>query len=148
MKPNARYMIYSRLIGAVIICAGLGLLWLAAPVQAGPELPPRRPPPARSVDGVFGASIELQLLATAPAVYWTVVQWQDSNGNWHDVAGWKSRTAVNGYQSWWVHPKDFGTGPFRWSVYQGQDGSLVASSEPFTLPPEASATVLATVALP
>ena len=150
MKPKALFTGCRWLAGVLIICTGLGLLWLAQPAQAGPELPPREPPhkpPADSGDGVSGATIELQLPAAASFQYWTKVQWQDGNRNWHDVEGWQGRLADNGYQVWWVHPNDFGAGPFRWSVYQGHDGFPVAASEAFRLPTEANASVMVTVEL-
>ncbi len=53
---------------------------------------------------------------------------------WHDVEGWRSVLGSGGYQRWTVEAKDFGTGPFRWVVYQSPGGSLIAASEPFTLP--------------
>jgi hypothetical protein len=49
-------------------------------------------------------------------------------GNWHDV------------EAWWVAAKDFGTGPFRWVIYRGQAGELLAISQAFYLPDAAGAT--------
>jgi hypothetical protein len=65
---------------------------------------------------------------------WTVVQWQDTFGDWHDVEGWQ-RTPDDGYQkTWWVAAKDLGTGPFRRAVNRIQSGRLLITSESFYLP--------------
>ncbi len=68
-----------------------------------------------------------------PAGLWTIVPWQDALGGWHDVQGWQG--TLDGYQKlWWVAEDDFGTGPFRWALYQGKGGALLAVSESFYLP--------------
>lgn len=62
-----------------------------------------------------------------------MVQWQDADGEWQDVAGW--RGWVNrGETVWWVEAGHWGEGPYRWAVYAGQDASMLAASESFTLP--------------
>ena len=35
---------------------------------------------------------------------------------------------------WWLAPDLFGKGPFRWLVYQGEGGKLLATSDSFYLP--------------
>jgi hypothetical protein len=72
---------------------------------------------------------------------WTVVQWQDSQERWHDVAGWQgtlerliSGEQGTGIKTWWVGESDLGTGPFQWLVYRERNGPLLARSEPFYLP--------------
>lgn len=64
---------------------------------------------------------------------WTVVQWQDKQGEWHDVESWQGHMR-NGWIRWRVAPKDWGTGPFRWQVYDKAGGTLLASTTSFTLP--------------
>jgi hypothetical protein len=125
------------------------LVWAAGPVspaRAGSDLPARETPtPTRAAedhdddedDSPVGAYIELE----APGGNWAVVQWQNSAGTWEDVAGWSGALDAGGSQRWWVAAKDFGTGPFRWVVTQGQDGPVVGSSESFDLPDEANETV-------
>ena len=55
-----------------------------------------------------------------------------------DVEGWQGTfdDAQTGGRTkqWWVAEKDFGTGPFRWLVYQEQGGPMLAASESFDLP--------------
>jgi hypothetical protein len=74
---------------------------------------------------------------------WTIVQWQDNEGRWHDVEGWQGTLdsitvaddgKVTGKKTWWVGEKDLGTGPFRWRVYRGKGSWLLATSAPFDLP--------------
>ena len=85
------------------------------------------------VPPMVGGSIMLRV-PSAPAGLWTVVQWQDGLGGWHDVEGWQG-TLVDGWQIWWVARRDFGTGPFRWVVYQDSTkGALLAVSQSFNLP--------------
>ena len=64
---------------------------------------------------------------------WTVVQWQGDDGVWHDVEGWRGQV-VNGQVRWRVAEKDYGTGPFRWLIYDasGEEGHPEGSS--FSLP--------------
>ena len=149
MKVNRLSTGNRRLVGLLIICIGLGLLLLTLPVQAGSELPPRgdsdKPPADNGGGGQDGAYIEFHWSSPMPDQYWTAVQWQDGHGNWHDVEGWRNWLSDNGTQRWWVAPKDFGTGPFRWSVYQGEGGFLVEASGPFRLPTEANTSVMVTL---
>ncbi|HBY97187.1 MAG TPA: hypothetical protein DEP84_25125 [Chloroflexi bacterium] len=80
-----------------------------------------------------GAHIELQVQG-AFGEEWTVVQWQDYNAGWHDVEGWRGTLDEGGRKRWWVAPEDFGTGPFRWVIYQRQGDEPRAESESFYLP--------------
>lgn len=64
---------------------------------------------------------------------WTVVQWQDKQGGWHDVEGWQGQIR-NGWIRWRVAPKDWGTGPFRWQLYDKARGTLLATTTSFSLP--------------
>jgi hypothetical protein len=135
----------------LITVVSLGL-WLAfTPVQTG-ALPPR-PEDVPSVvagdgddegDQPVGAHIVLKA-PLAPVGAWTVVQWQDSAGDWHDVEGWRGTLDASGYRRWWVDAKDFGTGPFRWVVSQGADGPVLSLSPPFNLPSEAGQVLPMTV---
>ena len=130
------------IVWATVLVCILALLSQPLSIQAGPTLPPREPPttPTPSADKdkggkdkPAGAYIELQTqIASAGA--WSVVQWQDSAGGWHDVEGWRGPLADSNNRRWWVAAKDFGAGPFRWAVTQGQGGSLLGVSAPFNLP--------------
>jgi hypothetical protein len=114
------------------------------PDNAGASLPPRpEPEPARqagdrsSHSGDY-ASLGGHITLVAGAVQagaWAGVQWQDGASGWHDVGGWQGRPSRTRGQDWWVDARDFGTGPFRWLVYQDASKSvIVAESEPFNLP--------------
>lgn len=120
----------------VFTCILLLLAWSPLKAQAGP-----------GSDESVGAYIELHV-AYAPAGAWTVVQWQDSAGNWHNIDGWQTSLVTGNNIRWWVAPKDFGSGPFRWAVTEGPGGCLLAMSSPFTLPDEANEILRITVSLP
>ena len=62
------------------------------------------------------------------------VQWQDGNGRWHAVEGWRAPVDT-GVITWSVLKHDFGAGPFRWVLYETLAGRPVAASQPFDLPP-------------
>jgi len=63
----------------------------------------------------------------------SVVQWQNAQGQWLDIEGW--RGAVNhGKTIWWVEPKDWGKAHYRWVVYEAASGKVMATSQPFSLP--------------
>ncbi len=83
--------------------------------------------------------------------YWTVVEWQDALGGWHEVEGWRGTLDEivdgEGRKVWWMAQKDLGTGPFRWTVYRRLSGGLLARSEPFDLPGTAGQTAVINVAL-
>jgi hypothetical protein len=150
-----------RLFLSVVILLSVGLLLVLASstgIQAqGPTLPTPTNVPGDGGNGSGGgkdgsrgtppvAYIELNVLS-APTGAWSVVQWQDSAGNWHDVEGWRSSLPENGIQRWVVEAKDFNTGPFRWVVRQGQLGSTAGMSNPFNLPAGANETVRVAVTL-
>ena len=140
----------------VIVIVGVFMLTLWPTfVQAGPILPPRDTPGPgpqgdkdddgdKGRDKPVGAYIELQTqMASAGA--WSVVQWQDSAGGWHDVEGWRGPLSDGANRLWWVAARDFGKGSFHWAVTQGPGGPLVGVSAPFNLPGGGNETVLVTV---
>jgi hypothetical protein len=125
-----------------ILISVLLLVWLPMPTQAGPGLPPRVTPTPRPSGGddddkddqPVGAHIVLHV-PSAPAGVWTIVQWQDSAGGWHDIDGWQGTLDEGDQKMWWLGPGLFGKGPFRWLVYQSTSGEkLLAASESFYLP--------------
>jgi hypothetical protein len=130
----------------IVLIGALLLAWPSPVMHAGPGLPPRETPTPTRPSGddddgkPAGAHIILQV-QSAPVEVWTVVQWQDSAGSWHDIEGWSGALDEGDQKVWWVAPKDFGTGPFRWLVYPGQGGKLLAQSELFYLPHSAGETV-------
>jgi hypothetical protein len=132
------------------------------PTPVKPTVPPKTSPQPTPQDttpspdpnstpfpGGEGGTIEL--LAGLPSSgtvrlreVFTVVQWQDGNGDWHDVEGWRGqpdnivgRTAL---KTWWVSEDDLGTGPFRWRVFWdvyvdvSPSTARVMDSSPFYLP--------------
>lgn len=127
-----------------------GLVSFPPATQAGPTLPPRNTPtpaPAggkdhHQTDKPAGAFIELEV-PPAWASAWAVVQWRSAEG-WREVDGWRGSLPESG--RWWVHPKDFGTGPFRWLVTPGPGGPALGVSEPFYLPAAANETLRVTAA--
>ena len=82
---------------------------------------------------------------------WTVVQWRDDRGYWHNVEGWQGtldevQDGV-GEKVWWVAEADLGKGPFRWLVYQERDGRLLVASDSFYLPSDVGRVALVEVAV-
>ena len=99
------------------------------PATATPSQPSVTPEPYLQTGGL----IELRLQAP-PATAWTVVQWQDALGGWHVVEGWQGTLDDGVAKVWWVAPKDFNTGPFRWVIYEKRDGKVWGMSQSFNLP--------------
>jgi len=124
--------------------------------QGEPTLtpPPNRPPlpspyPGDTEgddQGPAGAYIELLIQPAHPGL-WSVVQWQDNTGNWHDVEGWRGTVDQRGYRNWWVEAKDFGKGPFRWIVTRRPGAPPMAISEQFYLPTVARNNVLVVISM-
>jgi len=48
--------------------------------------------------------------------------------------GWQGTLDEGDQKMRWLAPDLFGKGPFRWLVYQGERGNLLATSDPFYLP--------------
>ena len=132
----------------------IAILYISLPISAEAALPPRptltpTPAPAATPTPVAQAPLPVQetLLLYAGPGYdgaWAVVQWQGSDGVWHDVEGWQAHVR-GGQVRWRVAEKDFDTGPFRWVVYDKEGGRLRAMSASFTLPTSDSQTVTVTV---
>ena len=134
------------------------------PPARPPALPPREPTPTPipvfpsrpPIDGhdtdhgpsskTSGAAIELlvQFLAGSPPSVewreglWTMVQWQDGLGEWHDVHGWRATLdEVNGDEGikvWYVSEDQFGEGTYSWIVYPDPDDEFITRSAPFYMP--------------
>ena len=128
------------------------MLSLTAAVPAE-NLPPRpatpTPDAAEEASALRGAFITLHAW-NAPVDAWTVVQWQDALGGWHDVDGWRGHLddSAGAEKRWWVAPKDFKTGPFRWLVYGEKGGELLGTSANFYLPSRSAEVVGVDVVLP
>ena len=78
------------------------------------------------------------LIGGLPSSVWIAVQWQDAFG-WHTVAGWQGYpTSVSPQgvltQQWNIGPELFGSGPFRWAVYDYDGGPLIGVSPNFNMP--------------
>lgn len=124
---------------AVVIGLVCGMLMVAArpsSAQAAAPTFPVRPPvrptvPPDSAPAPVGGYIELRV-QSASAGLWTVVQWQDRSGFWHDVEGWKGMLDERNLKVWWVAKPELGKGPFRWLVLS--QNKVVATSETFYLP--------------
>jgi hypothetical protein len=144
-------------IRLLIICGLLcGLVMttlLLTPAQAPVQALPPRPTPLVTIAPTAvpssyvreGGLIELHV-QPARVGLWTLIQWQDARGQWHDVDGWQG-TVDGDIQIWWVAPRDFGKGPFRWRIYQSRGGLLLANSEAFSLPRHTGEIVRVDVAL-
>ena len=123
------------------------------PTTVPPTVPPTAtPPPTPTVRRpvVTGAFIALLARGATPEM-WTVVQWQDGWGAWHDVAGWQGGfDALGGgwgTKRWWLAADLLGRGPFRWQIRQGRAGETLAVSYPFCMPASLGATVQVSVTL-
>ncbi|MEZ4868528.1 MAG: hypothetical protein R3C14_44775 [Caldilineaceae bacterium] len=144
-QTGSRAKVYWLLI--CFICSALLL-----PARAYADLPPRPTEPPGSdkkADKPSRPQVAPLVLNTSPAQsgLWSVVQWQDAQGDWQDVESWRGWVA-NGKTIWWVEEKDFGKGPFRWAIFQTEGGKLLAVSEPFYLPTEVRRTMTIAVSLP
>jgi len=133
-----------------------GLAWPGLQIQVMSDLPPVDPSTATPTPAPSGddkkdgkssiAYIELQVQSSLTG-NWSVVQWQDMDGNWRDVEGWRGSLSENGFRRWTVEAKDFNTGPFRWVVMRGPSGAITGVSNSFNLPAWAGDTVQVTVSV-
>lgn len=124
MKNLKRYPHFTLFIS--ILLTLLSTNWLT--VRA---LPPRPTPAPAEATPPRGAEIELHVEGIIEGI-WTIVQWEDAMGNWHDVGGWQGTLDEGNIKTWWVGETDLGTGPFRWLVTQ--EGNVLGISDAFYLP--------------
>jgi hypothetical protein len=119
-------------------------------------LPPRpTPAPPSSATGVPGEGKPtggwIQLRAQAPATVWSIVEWQNDQGAWVPVEGWRgafdSYADGVGQKKWWVDQYTFGPTPFRWVLYDPATGAVISTSTPFASPKENRQTVNATAGM-
>ena len=96
---------------------------------------------------VTGAFIDLQVEPFQQDL-WTRIQWQDASGSWHDIEGWQGAFNPNQRVLWYVGEAHLGDGPFRWLVFENQQGDLLAMSQPFTLPSRGGEVLRVVVTLP
>ena len=91
----------------LILVSVLLLAWPPLLTDAGPAgLPSRatptpRPPDVERDDKPAGAHIVLPV-PSAPVGAWTIVQWQDSAGGWHDIEGWQGTLDESDQKMWWL----------------------------------------------
>ena len=154
-----------------VILVGLAAPLAASAAAGSAYLPPRPPTPtptpspsptpssvpgtSRSWERPAGSSIELVTSlgeSTTITQLWLAVQWEDAAGGWHDVDGWQGGfdyvSQGRGIKTWWVDPKDFASGPFRWVLSQGDHGSILGTSAPFKLPGAQGEVLIIRVDLP
>ena len=161
-----RVLIFAGLCVALVVVL-LPLAAMAAPAAIPPV--PTRPPtpvpaptaspsvPSAPVAAPDGSLIELQVKFSDRwsgagiewQDLWTVVQWQDHRGYWHDVEGWQGTLDEApdgvGKKVWWVDEADLGGGPFRWLLYRERDGNLIVTSDSFYLPSDVGRVALVEV---
>ena len=117
-----------------------------------PEAPPENPVNTQTTVQLLyprltGAFIELQAEPLRPGL-WTRMQWQDAEGGWHNIEGWQGSFNEEQRVSWWVGEEHLGEGPFRWLVYESQEGDLLVVSESFSLPSRGGEVLQVAVSLP
>ena len=141
------------------------ILAIAHSATADYELPPRESPetseqpavvdsPALSVGGRVHLRVHFSQDWPWNQLHWQedlwhVVEWYDHAGTWYTVDGWQGNLDTIeqegdgwvGQKELWAAKEELGTGPYRWRVYQGVDGPLMATSPDFYLPSEAGKVV-------
>lgn len=131
-----------------LVCSIVGALSFVSQVHA--KLPPRptKTPVSQEKESTpepLAGTIMLNMQPVRDGL-WSVVQWYDSDEQWHDVEGW-SGTVVGGKTIWWVEQGHWGKTPYRWVVFQEQGGAQLGISESFTLP-DSGKTLVVTVDMP
>ncbi len=130
-----RSLTLTGLLATLILASGL-ILGQATAALATVDGPADRAPintPTTAPAHEQLSAIRLQATGAPPAA-WTVVQWKDALGGWHDVDGWRGEFDPDGYKTWRFPRQHFGTGPFRWQIFSTKGGALWGISEPFQLP--------------
>jgi hypothetical protein len=141
MKSKLSHLFLFVLVG--VICMQVLLMSRTPEVAALPPRPTATPAALESAKPK-GGLIELQVKGVLPA-FWTLVQWQDAQDDWHDVVGWQGTLDEGNVKTWWVGEADLGTGPFRWVALD--KGDSVWISNPFYLPVNPGEKVVVTLLL-
>jgi hypothetical protein len=159
MNWSDRRKRFKRIVWFVVVASltGAGLMRLPTST-ARAALPPRPATPTPVPQTVreetaadtkpVGAWIQISVSnVTTQSV---IVQWQDTQGEWHDVTSWGGQfdTLENGMgiKTWWVDQSLFGTPNFRWIVLDAK-GQMLTPSQVFTLPTEKNQTLAIQVSL-
>lgn len=145
MVPSrVRYRLLKKIMHVILLIAvlqaatlHLSLAYNDLPERPQPGLPerpvvPQPPNPAKETE-VFDARIILHTNRWDKSL-WAVIQWQGTDGTWHDVSGWRGQFNQYGQVRWRVEAKDFNTGPFRWVIYNENYLNNLWMSIPFDLP--------------
>jgi hypothetical protein len=144
MKTIIQVAVGFGLVVVLLVLAGMSM---SRPATADslpprPSLTPNPSPVSPSSKDQGGdllhGSIELNVPGSTTTL-WTVVQWQDTLGDWYPVEGWQGTldevdAAGVGSKIWWVGQNEMGQKFFRWLVYEGEGGRLLATSRSFDLP--------------
>ncbi len=141
----------SKMMRIFLIIASIVItLTMTGFTAVGNGLPPRPtpPPPPTPLPIVEkGGFIELQV-TPVQADLWTQVQWLAGDGAWYDVDGWGGQLTDNNKALWYVGPELVGdAASFRWQVYDGKEGSLLATSELFSMPEKPGQLVSVTITI-
>ncbi len=110
------------------------LFWAYVRADAAPGVPGK-------VD--IGSGAIALTVENPPANAWVEVQWLGPDGQtWNPVPSWSGPLVLTpeGRMAHWVEAAQYGTGPYRWAVYDRdpqQGGQLWGVSDPFTFPRQA-----------
>jgi hypothetical protein len=161
---NKRF--WGGLIGGFLVVCTLGAMAVtggaaAAPASEGDQETPGSPGNSEQSSGAANpgsflgmwtptpdiAGIGLRVV-DPPANAWVQIQWSNwSTSNWYPVDAWSGPLSQNdnGYGAVWFEPKDYGTGPFRWVVFDrnpATGGQVWAISDTFYLGWSGTLTIL------
>ena len=107
-------------------------------IPSTPAVQPTRPPNTEIAGGWIELRVRFSPAETEPQALWTIVQWQDTEGRWHNVDGWQGTfDEIHdgwGVKRWWLDQTLFAHGPFRWLIYRSKEDTLLTVSDPFFLP--------------
>lgn len=128
MRKNASTL--AILIGIILAI----LPSLAFQTSVTTDEPPPRPPTATPIVGTR-IILSFDDQSRCSQAWWTAVQWQDEFGMWNDVEGWQGTFDQNCQVVWWLGPEHYGTGPFRWVVFDSVEREQeLTTSKVFNLP--------------
>jgi len=133
-RSGIRLVIFVGMLALFVALVSSAPFAAASPARLPPRPTPATPTPTPApLPRVRDGGLIQLVVPSAQSGLWTLVQWQDARGGWHDVTGWQG-TLDGDSQMWWVAEADLGKGPFRWRVYRGKGGALLGQSTPFDLP--------------
>jgi hypothetical protein len=136
LKPRFSGRMLGGLVGGLLVVCTFGAITMSDAAAAMPANLERAWPTQTPTPDIAGIAIRV---IDPPEHAWVQIQWSTwAKVNWYPVESWSGPLSQNenGWGAVWYERKDYGSGPFRWVVFDGnpaQGGQVWGMTIPFYL---------------